>query len=165
MFRMVAALGRVLGVTSIAMLTLLVGGEVFSRLAFGVSFEFMEEVAGYLIVAITFLATADSFASGRFMRVDMLYARFSPVLQRRLTRALALIAASLCAAIGYYMLRLVGSSIANGIVSPTLAAIPLWMPQTMMAIGTFLLAIACLREAIAPGASAAEPGPADRLQD
>lgn len=165
MFRQIASLGQLLGVASVAALTLLVVGEVVARSLFDHSFEFMEEVSGYLLVAITFLAAADSFASGSFMRVDVIYGRLSPGTQRRLDRALAVLASLLCAVIAWYLVKLVWSSFHNGVVSPGRFAVPLWIPQLAMVIGVVLLAVACIRHAVNPATDAPDAPALDRLQD
>ncbi len=148
MFAKLAALGRLLGCLAVSFLALLVGGEVVTRSLLGLSFEFAEELSGYLLVAITFLAAADSFASGSFMRVDVLYARLPTAARATLDRVLAVLAAILCGGFCWYLARLVLSSYRKGVVSPNLSAIPLWLPQLAMVVGMALLAVACLRHAL-----------------
>jgi len=165
-FRSIATLGRVLGVVALSALTLLVAAEVVGRSIFAITLPFGEELGGYLLIAVTFLAAADSFASGGFMRVDLLFERLPERARRRLDRALALVGALLSGTLCWYLGRLVASSYRNGVVSPTLASIPLWVPQSVATVGTLLLAVACLRRALTGGADGeAAPPPAERLGD
>lgn len=165
MFQRLASLGRLLGAVAVSALTLLVVAEVIDRSLFGRSIEFMEELSGYLLVAITFLAAADSFASGSFMRVDILFVRLLPAARLRLDRVLATLAALLSLAITWFLGKLVWSSYHNGIISPGALAVPLWIPQFAMVVGMVLLAVACLRHALHPQADAPDAAPGDRLLD
>ena len=98
-FRSLAALGRVLAIAALAILTLLVAAEVLARSLFAVTLPFGEELGGYLLIAVTFLAAADSFASGGFMRVDLLFERLPPRTRRHLDRVLALVGAAFSATV------------------------------------------------------------------
>jgi TRAP-type C4-dicarboxylate transport system permease small subunit len=152
MFHTFAALGRVLSAIAVASLTALIAAEVVGRTLFGISIESVEELSSYLLVGITFLSAADSFASGSFMRVDILYVRLSRPARMRLDRWLAALATLISAGITWYLAQLVWSSWAKRIVSPGALAIPLWIPQAVMVLGMLLLTIACMRHAIFPSA-------------
>lgn len=148
MFSKIALIGRLIGASAIVLLTLFVSGEVIFRQFFGTSFEGLEELSGYLLVAITYLAAADSFSTGGFMRVAVLYDRLHPINRTRLDRFLALLAALLCAGLTVYFLKTVLSTLRNGIVSTTFNILPIWVPQLAMALGMALLCIACIRVTI-----------------
>lgn len=165
MFGKLAKLGHILGNAAVAALATLVAAEVLGRSLFGYSLEFMEEISGYLLVAITFLAAADSFAAGSFMRVDVVYARLAPAARTRLERGLALLSAAFAGGLSWYLAKLVLSSYRNGVVSPNLTAIPLWLPQLAMVIGMLLLAVACLRHAFNPPTAGADSSQGSRAHD
>ncbi|MBU0545206.1 MAG: TRAP transporter small permease [Proteobacteria bacterium] len=145
MFSKIALGGRYVGASAIVLLTIFVAGEVILRLVFSTSFEGLEELSGYLLVAITYLTAADSFSTDGFMRVAVLYDRLKPKNKGRLDRILALLAAVLCGGLTIYFINIVLSSLRNGIVSPTFNIFPIWVPQTAMVLGMALLCIACIR--------------------
>lgn len=157
MFRGVVLFGRWLGMAALALLTTIVAAETFLRSLFGYSMEFVEELSGILLVAITFLAAADSFASGRFMRVDVLQAKLKPAKRRALERLQALLAGVFCAGLSFYMAGIIRSSFGNHVVITGLGGMPVWMPQVALFVGTCLLTIACFRRAAMPGDTAEEP--------
>lgn len=157
MFRGMVLFGRWLGMAALALLTTIVAAETILRSLFGYSMEFVEELSGVLLVAITFLAAADSFASGRFMRVDVLQAKLRPAKGRALDRLQALLAGVFCAGLSFYMVGIIRSSINNGVVITGLGGIPVWIPQVALLVGTGLLTVACFRRAAMPGDTADEP--------
>ena len=151
MFRNAVLVGRWLGVAALVVLTVIVAAEILARSLFNYSMEFIEELSGFLLVAITFLAVADSFSSGRFMRVDVLHSHLPAHRRRALDRAQAALAGVFCSGLCFYATSLVMSSYANGVVSNGVGALPLWIPQCVLLLGTCFLAIACFRRAFLPG--------------
>jgi TRAP-type C4-dicarboxylate transport system permease small subunit len=145
MFSKIALFGRFVAAAALVLLTVIVAGEVVLRSLIGVSYEGMEELSGYLLVAITYLAAADSFASDGFMRVAFLYDKLKPKGRKLLDRILSLVGAVLCGGLTVYFVDVVRSSIRNGVVSPTFDMIPVWVPQSVMVLGMTLLSIACIR--------------------
>lgn len=156
MLRSVVLVGRWLGTAALVILTAVVTAEVIARSLFDHSMEFVEELSGVLLVAITFLAAADSFLTGKFMRIDLLHARLSIRSRIALDRLLAAVAAVFCAGLAVYAASVVRSSYVNGVISTGLNSLPVWIPQCVLLVGTSLLAIACLWRVIDP----ARPDPA-----
>lgn len=165
MFRHAASLGRWLGVAALAALTVIVAAEIVARMVFGHSMEFVEELSGLLLVAIAFLAAADSFASGSFMRVDVLTGRLSDARRRSLDRVHAVLAGLFCTGLAWYAARVVKSSYDNGVVSNGLGALPVWIPQCVLLVGAVLLAVACFRRALVPPAAGDEMDYGDHIED
>lgn len=151
MFRGAVLVGRWLGVAALAILTSIVAAETILRSLFGTSMEFVEELSGILLVAITFLAAADSFFSGRFMRVDVLNSNLPAARGCMLDRLLATLAGFFCAGLSFYAAGIIWSSFKNGVVITGLGGLPVWIPQTALFVGACLLTIACFRRAATPG--------------
>jgi TRAP-type C4-dicarboxylate transport system permease small subunit len=104
--------------------------------------------AGYMMAAAGFLALAHTFKRGEHIRVTLLLQSLAPPARHRL-ELWALSAASLLAGlVAYYSLRLAWQSHAFNDISTGNDATPLWLPQFGMALGTTVLAIACVDELV-----------------
>lgn len=108
----------------------------------GLSIPSYAELAGFLLAAASFLALAPTWRSGGHIRVTLVLHR----LGRRQAHwaevwALA-IAAAMTTLLAYYVCALALESWHFGDVSPGLVAVPLWLPQSAMALGLIILAVA-----------------------
>jgi TRAP-type C4-dicarboxylate transport system permease small subunit len=104
--------------------------------------------AGYMMAAAGFLALAHTLKRGEHIRVTLLLQSLAPRARHRL-ELWALSAGSLLAGlVAYYSLRLVWQSHAFNDISTGNDATPLWLPQLGMALGTLILAIACVDELV-----------------
>lgn len=124
-------------------LMLLVSISVVCRIV-GEPIEVSEELAGYLLVAFTFLSLAGCAVHGAYHRVELLTSR----LGRRAVLGLeqVFIAVSLAATLllDWYLVSFVMQSYASGDVAPTELATPLWIPECLMPMGTTLLVVGLL---------------------
>ncbi len=115
--------------------------------------------AGYMMAAAGFLALAHTFKRGEHIRVTLLLQSLAPRARHRL-ELWALAAASLLAAlVAYYSLRLAWQSHAFNDISTGNDATPLWLPQLGMALGTTILAIACVDELLLEWRGRRTPAP------
>ncbi len=104
------------------------------------------EIAGYLMAAASFLALAGSFRAGAHIRVNMLLRRL-PLGGRRIAELACLtIAFAVAAGFTWFFGKLAWGSFRFGDVSTGLLAIPLWIPQAVMALGTLVFAVAVADE-------------------
>lgn len=128
------------------------------------------EFAGFFLAATSFLALAYTLRAGGHIRV-LLVIQHLPGRPRRLAELWCLGLGATCA--GYfavYTLFLVGESYGFGDLSFGMVPVPLWIPQTAMALGLVILTIALIDEffsvlfgAAPTYASAEETGELDRL--
>jgi TRAP-type C4-dicarboxylate transport system permease small subunit len=132
------------GACLVAMLAVILV-EVVTRSLFNYSFEIVDEVGGYLTVAISFLALAPAQARKAFHSVELVQSRLSArarVGWHALFTALSL-AFSIVLAIT--TARFVYRSWQQGEVAPTALQTPLWIPQSVMVLGMaalcFVLAV------------------------
>lgn len=99
------------------------------------------DFAGFFLVAGTFLALAYTFRHGAHIRVSLLLQAMSPALKRAADLLSAAIALSLSGFLAWYCWELVYESWSFGDTSSGLVSIPLYIPQSAMALGATLFAI------------------------
>jgi TRAP-type C4-dicarboxylate transport system permease small subunit len=107
----------------------------------GINLRGLTEYAGYFMAAATFLALADTLNAGTHIRIET----FSRLLGRY--RFHAEVWALGCTSVitvwfAYYSCNMVYWSYVYDEVSTGLDALPLWIPQMTMALGTILFAVA-----------------------
>jgi len=151
-----------LGVLALVLLT------IVARLA-GISAPGTDAWAGYCMAGAGFMALAATLKSGEHIRVTLLLTALQGVAQGRWHRALEIIALALgvllAGFIAFYSAHLVWQSWDIGDVSVGMDATPLWIPQTLMALGTLVFFIAfcdellleCLGKRIPPHNQEAAP--------
>jgi len=109
--------------------------EVFLRSVFGTSLGFVEEVTGYLVVAITLFGAALAVRSDSLFKVQVIFDAFPSSLRRILRVLFALIGLAICLVFICKTSLLVDSSFSRGKFPPTVLNTPLWIPQLIMPIG------------------------------
>lgn len=109
----------------------------------------LAEIAGYLLAAATFLALADTLAHAVHIRVNLVSERLPARVRGVLDGLVAFVAAALCVfatyALGAYALK----SLEHGDVSYGMVRVPLALPQGVMCLGLFVLAIALIDQGVA----------------
>lgn len=123
----------------------LVGAEAIVRNAFGGSMQIVDEVGGYLLVALTFLSMPVSEAHRAFHRVELFLARWSAPTRQKLMMAFDVLSLAACGVLTWQLGRLALNAWRARDVAPTPLQTPLWLPQSAMSIGAFLLCLALLR--------------------
>jgi TRAP-type C4-dicarboxylate transport system permease small subunit len=107
-----------------------------------------EDIVGWLTAAAAFFGLSHTFKHGDFVRVTLLLEKMAPA-RRRLFEIASLIVA--CAFTGYMttaVTRYVYDSWQFNDMGTGMIALPLWIPQSSLVIGTFLLFLAFLDELI-----------------
>ncbi|GIW32991.1 TRAP transporter small permease [Meiothermus sp.] len=120
---------------------LLILGQVVGR-QLGVAIPSANELSGFAMAGAVFLALAPTLRAGAHIRVGVLVRR----LQGRVRRALELfVSAFSLLASGYATLqlwRLVLDSYRYGDLAPGLLPLPIWIPQSFLAVGLTIFTIA-----------------------
>jgi len=106
------------------------------------------DFAGFCLAASSFLALAYTFRRGGHIRVNLLLQRLAPAWRRRLDVISVSVAAALVGYFAWYSLLLVKESWRYGDLSEGLVAVPLWIPQSGMALGLLVLAVALADELV-----------------
>lgn len=144
--------------TCLVAMVLLIGAEVLARSFFHYSFEVVDELGGYLLVAVSFLSLAPALASGAFHSVELVRSRLSPRAGQwsdRLFGALSLLFAGVML---FTIARYVWQTHAQGDVAPTSLQTPLWIPQLSMPLGMLALLWTLARRLRRPSPEAASHG-------
>lgn len=141
LFDAIAVFIRIVAGTILVFLTLLVALEVVSRSFFNVSFHMVEEVTGYLVVALTLLGAGLSLRDGTMFRVEFLFDKLPQSIKSGLFVAFSLLGVGMCGVLIWQTCRLVASSYARGNVAPTVLMTPLWIPQMLLPFGLAVIAV------------------------
>jgi TRAP-type C4-dicarboxylate transport system permease small subunit len=115
----------------------------------GITVPSLNEIAGFLFVAATFLALAATLRKADHIRVSMLIKAVPPGVRRVLEAVVLAIGTVLAAFAAYHAVLQVADSIAFSTVSFGVIPIPLWIPQTALAAGLIVFAIALADELVA----------------
>ncbi len=104
------------------------------------------ELAGFFLAATSFLALAYTLRAGGHIRVSLVVQHVGGARRRWMELWCTAAAAALCAYFAFYSVRLVLESIEYGDVSPGMVAVPLWLPQSGIALGLVILTVALVDE-------------------
>jgi TRAP-type C4-dicarboxylate transport system permease small subunit len=105
-----------------------------------------DSYAGYCMAAAGFLALAHTFKHGEHIRVTLVIERLSGQAHHLLELWALLAGTALAALFAYFSVRLAYQSYDFHDISTGNDATPLWIPQSMMALGTVILLIAMIDE-------------------
>ncbi|WP_427030078.1 TRAP transporter small permease [Halomonas sp. H2] len=110
----------------------------------GLSITGVSELASYLLVGATFLGLAYTFVHHAHIRVTLLISRLPSAIRVWFEVFGLLVALTLSLLLGYGLIELVRESLQFNEISSGFLSIPLWIPQTVLAIGVGLLCLALL---------------------
>lgn len=136
--------GAVAGVF-LASIAVLVATQIVGRL-FGVLVPGADDLAGFSLVATSFLALPYTLKAGGHIRVALLLQRLAPARRRAFELWCLAAGAFVSAYFAFYAVDLAWGSYVFGDMSQGVLPIPLWAPQSGMALGLVVLAIAFLDE-------------------
>ena len=123
--------------------------EVVTRSLFHFSFEVVDEVGGYLTVAVSFLALAPAQARKAFHNVALVQNRISQRAQAASLAFFHLLSLVFCLTVTGAMVRFVYRSWEQGDVASTVMRTPLWIPQSIMVVGMGVLCLVLAAELMA----------------
>jgi TRAP-type C4-dicarboxylate transport system permease small subunit len=123
--------------------------EVVTRSLFHFSFEVVDEVGGYLTVAVSFLALAPAQARKAFHNVALVQNRISKRAQTAWLAFFHLLSLVFCLTVTGAMARFVYRSWEQGDVASTVMRTQLWIPQSFMVIGMGVLSLVLAAELLA----------------
>jgi TRAP-type C4-dicarboxylate transport system permease small subunit len=148
--RSLDALYRVSGVVAAICLALIAGlvvAQIVGRMV-GVLVPGADDLAGYALVATSFLGLAYTLKSGGHIRVALLLRRLPPSPHRFAELGALALGAAITLYFTWFAIELAWLSWRFGDMSQGTLPIPLWLPQSVMAAGLMILAIALIDELV-----------------
>ncbi|MDP2625826.1 MAG: TRAP transporter small permease [Candidatus Rokubacteria bacterium] len=137
------AAGAVAGAATLG-LTVMVAAGVVARRVFNAPFLFVEELSGYVVLAIVFLGLAHTLRVGGHVRVELVIDSVSGA-PRTALRGAAIVLAGVWAVV--FLLAAmyqVSEFYTQGILSFAYLQTPLWVPGSFMVVGGLLLTLQCV---------------------
>ncbi len=125
----------------VVVMVVLVSSEVVCRSVFGFSLQITHEVAGYLLVSVTFLSIGVSLHDRALFRVEFLFSRVPRRAQHGFQLLFTTLALVFSVILDHQLIRLVASSYARGVREATILGTPLYLPQLVMPIGVSLMIV------------------------
>ena len=121
---------------------------LFGREPLGLVVPSYAEFAGFFLTATSFFALASTLRAGGHIRVLLLLHRLPQPLQRAAEFWCVGVALAVSAYFSWYTWKLVAESIEYNDMSPGIVPVALWLPQSTMALGLSVLAIALADELV-----------------
>ncbi len=106
------------------------------------------EFSGFFLAAASFLALAYTFRADGHIRVSLLVTRFSGRPRHWLEVWCLAFAVALTGFFTWHTILLVADSVEYGEVSYGMIPVPLWIPQSFMALGLIVLTIALVDDLV-----------------
>jgi C4-dicarboxylate transporter, DctQ subunit len=156
--RFLSRLGIALAAVSLLVSLALITYSVVMRYFLNRPQSWIDEIAGYLLVASVMLAAADALFHGEHIAVDIVTERL-PAGAKRIIDKLGLVAVAVMGALlavsGWDMVEF---SWVSGMVSTGYLSVPMWLPQLLVPIGGALLVIAAIAMLFLRDGDAADDG-------
>lgn len=102
------------------------------------------ELAGFFLACASFLALPSTWRAGGHIRVALVLQRMPPRIRHLMDVWSAFVATGIAGFAAYYAAHLAYESFTYGDISAGLLAIPLWLPQSAVALGLAVLTLALL---------------------
>lgn len=129
-------IGAVAAAIMLAILVVMVSVEITVRNLLGYTIGIVDELMGYFLVAIVFLGLGKAIKDGALLRVDVFINMLGPRAVRNVDRLFAVVGVIVMTLYVRELWVLVYNSFRRGTVSGSAVAIPLWIPQSALVIGS-----------------------------
>lgn len=134
----------VLAAAATVVLTIMVTAGVAARRVFNAPFLFVEELSGYLVLAIVFLGLAYTLKAGGHIRVDLVLEHTAGAVRTALQVVCLLVALVWAGCVVAGTWRLLTEYWTQNVRSFAYLQTPLWIPGTVMVVGAVLLVLQIL---------------------
>lgn len=148
--------GYLAGITVFG-LTLLIAAAVFSRRVLGSPLLAVDEVSGYLLLAIVFLGLAHTMKAGGHIRADIVLDHVPSGVRGGLEMLATLLALLFALAFLAGNWGLVAEFYARRTLSFKYLQIPLWIPGSLLVVGVALLVLQLLAQLLRQVAGHRDP--------
>lgn len=136
--------GAWLSALSVVLIMVLVCVEVLARQLFNTSTMIADEMGAYLNAAIIFLGAAYTLREGGFIRVEVLYDRVSGGVRKLIDLFCSLVSLAFVVVTGWFMIEHVQYAYQHDTRAVTVLQTPEYLPQSLMIIGSVLMALQLL---------------------
>ena len=133
------------GIVALAVIVLT---EIVTRNLFDFSFQISDEVGGYIVVGLTFLALPVCQARRAYHHVMFIQVRLPRLLREALNIGFDLLSLAFCAVLIWELGWQALQTWQSGDIAPTELGTPLWIPQAVMPLGCVALAIVLARDVV-----------------
>ena len=123
--------------TFVMMLLIIV--DITLRAAFNTSTLIAEEISGYLFVFVVYFGLAETLKKGRHVKVELITERIPHKVKMWLNPILAILALSSLGVVFWRTILMVCRSYSWGTRIPGPLDVPVYLPQSILVIGLFLL--------------------------
>ncbi len=169
-FSLYAAAGFIVAIVAIVMAQVLlnladrIAGFLFGN-AIGMTVPSYADFTGFFLAAASFLALAGTLREGGHIRVTLLIGVFSRPVQRWFDIFAVAVALAITCYATWYTIALVYDSWSYNDLSPGMVPVPIWIPQSSIALGLLILVIALLDDLVCQmrGAAASWQGKGENL--
>lgn len=124
-----------IGAFALIVMTLIILVDIVLRSLFGSTLGFVEEIVGYLVVAVTIFGVSITIREGALFRVEFLYDNLPASVKHVLHVIYCLIGVVFSSTMLWYTSLLVISTFSRGRVAATELQTPLYLPQALLPIG------------------------------
>ena len=133
--------GAWLSALSVVLIMVLVCLEVLARQIFNTSTMIADEMGAYLNAAIIFLGSAYTLREGGFIRVELIYDRVGDAGRRLIDLFCSLVSLAFVLVTVWFMIEHVMYAYQHGTRAVTVLQTPEYLPQSLMVIGSVLMAL------------------------
>jgi TRAP-type C4-dicarboxylate transport system permease small subunit len=141
-----AAAGALAALCVLAILLLMLLGSLGRELGWRVGF--VNDLVAWLCAASAFLAMAQAFRNGDFVRVTLLLERLTPPVRRTFEIVSLVVAAFAIGYLAFWAARFTYESWQFNDMPVGLLVVPLWIPQMTFVVGSLLFFIAVVDELV-----------------
>nr|WP_319483083.1 TRAP transporter small permease [uncultured Cohaesibacter sp.] len=143
-YRTVYFISVAAAIVSAASLVFMVGMialEIILRSVFSTSTFVTAEFVGYAVAVCTVWSLSYVLEHEQLIRVNLLISRLPPRVQDWMTAISAFVLCASSLGLGWMFWLRVSKAWSRGTVSPSIAAVPIWIPEGMILIGLLILAL------------------------
>ena len=131
-----------IGIVALAAIVLT---EIVTRNLFNFSFQISDEVGGYIVIGLTFLALPVCQARQSYHHVMFIQVRLPQRARELLNLGFDLLSLAFCAMLIWELAWQTLQTWQTGDIAPTELGTPLWIPQAVMPLGSAVLGVVLLR--------------------
>ena len=143
-YRVSGGLAAFCVVVIVATVVAQVGGRMLGYLVPGA-----DDIAGYALTASSFLGLAYTLRTGAHIRLTLILNAAPPRARRGLDTASLALGAMLTAYFSWYVGEMVWDAWRFGDKAQGILAVPLWIPQSVMGLGSIILFVAFVDDLVA----------------